>query len=142
METFSTLQVVCEGNTGHQWFPLSQRSVTRSYDVFFELRLKKQQTHNRDAGDLKRHRAHYNVTVMNKRETPRDVMMVITTSSPAVYLKDSFVILMQISFNPLRPSDAYMCRYIMATSVQIMACRLDGAKPFSEPMRVYCQLEP
>ena len=26
--------------------------------------------------------------------------------------------------------------------LQIMACRLAGAKPLSEPMLVYCQLEP
>ena len=79
---------------------------------------------------------------MNKREAPRDVMVVISTSSLAVYLKDSFLILMQISFNSLRPSDAYMRRHIVATSVQIMACRLEGAKPLSESMLVYCQLEP
>ena len=48
-------------------FP-SHRPVTRSFDVFFDLRLKKKQkngwVNNRDAGYLRRHRAHYDVTVM------------------------------------------------------------------------------
>ena len=41
----------------------------------------------------------------------------------------------------LRPSDAYMHRWTMATLVQIMPCRLNGAKPLSEPMLAYCQLQ-
>ena len=40
----------------------------------------------------------------------------------------------------LRPSDAYM-RPKTASSVQIMASRLDGAKPLSEPMLEYCCLD-
>ena len=41
METFSALLAICEGNspvTGE--FP-AQRQVTRSFDVFFDLRLNK-----------------------------------------------------------------------------------------------------
>ena len=45
-------------------FP-TQRSVTRSFDVFFDLRLNKRCVNNREAGDLRRYRAHYDVTVMN-----------------------------------------------------------------------------
>ena len=59
METFSTLLALCEGNsqvTGK--FP-SQRPVMRNFDVFFDLRL------NREAGDLRRHHAHYDVIVMS-----------------------------------------------------------------------------
>ena len=41
-------------------FP-SQRPVTQSFDVFFDLRLNKR--FSKDAGDLRRHRAHYGVTV-------------------------------------------------------------------------------
>ena len=62
METFSALLVLCAGNspvTGD--FP-SERSVTRNFGVFFDLRLNK--VNNRDAGDLKRHHAHYDVAVM------------------------------------------------------------------------------
>ena len=42
----------------------SQRPVTRSFDVFFALRLKKGLIHTREAGDLRRHRTHYDVTVV------------------------------------------------------------------------------
>ena len=55
METSSALLAICAGKspvTGE--FP-SQRPVTRIFDVFFDLRL--------DEG-LRRHRAHYDVTVM------------------------------------------------------------------------------
>ena len=65
METFSALMALCAGNstiTGE--FP-SQRPVTRSFDVFFHLRLKKiAWVNNREAGDLRRHHAHYDVIVM------------------------------------------------------------------------------
>ena len=37
---------------------------------------------------------------------------------------------------------AYMRWWIGSALVQIMACRLDGTKPLSEPMLSYCQLHP
>ena len=52
---------LCGEFTGHRWIPLT-KAVTRSFDVFFDLRLNKQLS--RKAGDLRRHRAHYDVTVM------------------------------------------------------------------------------
>ena len=64
METFSALLAFCAGNspvTGE--FP-AQRPVARSFDVFFDLRLNKRWVNNREAGDLRRHRGHYDVTVM------------------------------------------------------------------------------
>ena len=39
--------------------------------------------------------------------------------------------------NSLRPSDIYMS-VIEASLVQVMACRLIGAKQLSEPMLEYC----
>ena len=60
METFSALLALCAGNspvTGE--FP-SLRPVTRSFDFFFDLRL-----NNRYAGNLRRHRAHYDVAMMS-----------------------------------------------------------------------------
>ena len=69
METFSALLVICVGNspvTGE--FP-SQRPATRSLDVFFDLRLNKRLGKLVGAGDLRRHRAHYDVTVMITRIT-------------------------------------------------------------------------
>ena len=40
------------------------------------------------------------------------------------------------------PSAAYMRQWIESTLVQIMACRLYGAKPLCKPMLGYCQLDP
>ena len=42
--------------------------------------------------------------------------------------------------NSLRPNDAYMRHYNKPTLVQIMACRLFGAKPLSEPVLLCWQL--
>ena len=65
METFSTLLALCAGNspvTGE--FP-AQRTVTRSFDIFFDWRLNKRLLiNNREVGDLKRHHAHYDVIAM------------------------------------------------------------------------------
>ena len=64
METFFALLALCEGNspvTGE--FP-SQRPVTRSFAVFFDLRLNKRLNKQSRRRDLKRHRAHYDVTVI------------------------------------------------------------------------------
>ena len=62
---FSALLALCEGNpsvvTGG--FP-SQRPVTRSFDVFFDQRLNKRSSKNRDAGDVRHHRVHCDINVM------------------------------------------------------------------------------
>ena len=65
METFFALLAIYAGNspvTGE--FP-AQRPVTRSFAVFFDLRLNNGWVNNRDAGDFRRHRAHYDVIVMS-----------------------------------------------------------------------------
>ena len=59
METFSALLALCEESPVIGEFP-SQRPLTQSFDVFFDLRLNK-----RDAGDLRRHRDHYDVTLID-----------------------------------------------------------------------------
>ena len=64
MEIFSTLLALCEGNSPVAGEFPSQRPVTRSFDVFFDLRLNKRLTNNQNAGELRRHRAYYDVTVM------------------------------------------------------------------------------
>ena len=63
MEAFSALLALCAGKspvTGE--FP-AQRPVTRSFDVFFDLRPNKLLS-NCEAGDFIHHRTHYDVTVM------------------------------------------------------------------------------
>ena len=46
------------------------------------------------------------------------------------------------AFNSSPPSATYMCQWTGSALVQIMACRLFGAKPLSEPMYGCCQLDP
>ena len=69
METFSALPAICAGNsavTGE--FP-AQRPVTRSFDFFFDLYAWiNDWVNNREAGDLRRHRTHYDVIVMKPHE--------------------------------------------------------------------------
>ena len=45
-------------------------------------------------------------------------------------------------FNSSPPSAAYMRQRIRSALVQIMACRLFGAKPLPEPVLAYCVLHP
>ena len=66
METFSALLAICAGNSPVPGEFPAQRPVTRSFDVFFDLRLNKRlNKKNREAGDLRRYRAHYDVIVMD-----------------------------------------------------------------------------
>ena len=62
----SALLALCEGNSPVPGEFPSQRPVTRSFNVFCDLRLKQHNNwvNNGDAGDLRRHRAHYGVIVM------------------------------------------------------------------------------
>ena len=48
----------------------------------------------------------------------------------------------QWRFNSPPPSVAYMGRWTGSVFVQVMACRLFGAKPLPEPVLTYCQLYP
>ena len=66
METFSALLAISAGNSPVPGEFLTQRPVTRSFDVFFDLRLNKRWVNNGEgeAGDLRRYRAHYDVIVM------------------------------------------------------------------------------
>ena len=45
------------------------------------------------------------------------------------------------TINSMRPSDAYMRQKTRPSLGKIMACRLVGVKPLSEPMLDYCQLD-
>ena len=55
-----------------------------------------------------------------------------------VLLRNQAIILTVEFLNPLWPSDAYMRQYTRPSLVQIMGCRLGGAKPSSEPLLEYC----
>ena len=65
METFSALLALCAGNspvTGE--FP-AQRPVTRSFEISFICVWINSWINNREAGDLRRYHAHYDVIVMS-----------------------------------------------------------------------------
>ena len=64
METFSALLAICAGNSPVAGKFPAQRPVTRSFDVFFDLRRINGWVNNREAGDLRRYRAHHDVIVM------------------------------------------------------------------------------
>ena len=70
METFSALLAICAWNSPVPGEFPTQRPVTWSFDVFFDLRLNKCLVNNGEAGDLRRYRTHYDVTVMtfNRRQ--------------------------------------------------------------------------
>ena len=65
METFSALLALCAGNTPVIGEFLVQRPMTRSFDVFLICAWINGWVNNREA-DLRRHRHHYDVTVMWK----------------------------------------------------------------------------
>ena len=64
METFSALLAICAGNSPVAGAFPAQRPVTRSFDVFFDLRQNKRLIDNREGGDLRGYLAHYGVIVM------------------------------------------------------------------------------
>ena len=63
-ETFSALLALCEGNPPVTSGLPSQRLMARSFDVFYDLCWTNGGANNRSAGDLRRHRTRYGVTVM------------------------------------------------------------------------------
>ena len=64
METFSALLAICAGNSPVPGEFPTQRPVTRSFDVYFDLRPNKRLSKRLNAGDLRRYRCHNAVIVM------------------------------------------------------------------------------
>ena len=64
METFAALLAICVGNSPVPGEFPAQRPVTRNFDVFFDLRRSNAWVNSLEAGDLRRHRAHYDVSIM------------------------------------------------------------------------------
>ena len=63
-----TLQTICVGKSPVTGEFLTQRPVTRSFHVFFNLRLNYCWANNSDAGDLRRYCAHCDVIIMIYRK--------------------------------------------------------------------------
>ena len=79
METFSALLVICAGNspvTGE--FP-AQRPVTRSLDIFSICVWINGWVNKREAGDLRRHRAHYDAIVMISEKNATGPRTILTS---------------------------------------------------------------
>ena len=66
MTSFSALLAICEGTSPVPGEFPKQGPVTRSFDVFFDLRINGW-VNTGEAGDLRRHRAHYDVIVIWKK---------------------------------------------------------------------------
>ena len=64
MKIFSALLAFCVGNSPVTGELPAQRPVTWSFDIFFDLRLNNGWVNNREASDLRHHRSHYNVNLM------------------------------------------------------------------------------
>ena len=103
METFSALLAIGAGNSPVTGVFPAQRPVTRSFDVFFDLRLNNGWVNNPEAGDLRRHRAHYDVIVMKLRLYCFAVTMPVFCDRPVCFYKPTFTIIKGIGI----PSDAY-----------------------------------
>ena len=65
MSTFLALLTLCVGNSTVTGEFATQRLVTQSFEVFFDLCLNIWLSKNRGAGDLRRHRVHYDDAVVN-----------------------------------------------------------------------------
>ena len=65
MDTFSALLALCKGNPSVTGEFSSQKPVMLSFDVFFDLHLNKRLSKQSRPGDLRRHRANYDVTVID-----------------------------------------------------------------------------
>ena len=65
METFSALLAICAGNSPVSGEFPAQRPVTWSFDFFLICVWINGWVNNREAGDLRRYGAHYDVIVMS-----------------------------------------------------------------------------
>ena len=93
METFSALLALCARNspvTGE--FP-AQGPVTRSFDIFFDLRLNKRLRNNHEAGDLSRHRVHYDVTVYMRQGSRSSWIQIAACRLSGHYLNQCWCII-------------------------------------------------
>ena len=93
METFPPLLALCGE------FP-SQKPVTRSFDVFFDLPWRNGWVNNQDAGDLRRHRVHNDATVMRYIALVLEELVVFKgLLFLYIYLHASVLVIVNTKFN-------------------------------------------
>ena len=61
---FRVTSPLCREFTGHRWIPLTKDTDAELWCFLWSVAWTNGWVNNRDAGDLRRHRAHYDVTVM------------------------------------------------------------------------------
>ena len=89
MKTFSVLLAICAGNSPVPGEFPAQRPVGRRFDVFFDLRLNKRLSNNREAGDLRRYRAHCDVTIIFVSHQSRESTLVHQPRRQTLLCSDS-----------------------------------------------------
>ena len=80
METFPALLAICAGNSPVSGEFPAQMPVTRSFDIFFDLLWINCWVNNREAGDLRRYRAHFDVSVMFNNEWSNTIVWFKSTA--------------------------------------------------------------
>ena len=118
METLSALLAICAGNSPVPGEFPAQRPVTRSFDVFFDLRL-------------------------NKRLRKQLWGWWSETLSCPLWRHCSDIEVLWVFTHPPPPppSAAYMRQQIGPALVRIMGCRLCSDKSLSQPVLGSCQLD-
>ena len=115
MEIFSALLAICAGNSPVAGEFPAQGPVTRSFDVFFDLRL-------------------------NKRLSKQSWGWWFETLSRPLWLHCN-ALSSNKTIDSSPPSAAYMRQWIESALVKIMACRLFCTRPLPKPILGYCQLD-
>ena len=146
METFSALLAICAENSPVPGEFPAQRPVTRSFDVLICIWINGW-VNSRDAGDLRDHRAHYDVIVMSS------VHSAITSNATRVthpLLIKMAAILADNIFKYIFVKEKF-CFFIKISLKFVNKCPIDnnptltrriGDKPLFEPIdwRIYAEL--
>ena len=98
---------LCGEFTGHRWIPLTKASDAELWCIFFYLRPKIGWANNRYSGDLRRHRAHYDATIMKQIcfETIRIARGNYSLKLMCVHVYTSRIENMYVSFYKQFPGD-------------------------------------
>ena len=128
METFTALLALCVGNSPVTGEFLSQRPVTGSCDVFFDLAWRNSWVNNWDAGDLRCHRAHYDVTVMPPLTCCRCPLCQVSENGKGFIMQQrmcSCDILKWLTMLPKWPAP-HPGRVLLHTASWILLCPIKG----------------
>ena len=72
---FRVTDLLCEGFIGHRWIPLTKASDAELWCFLWSAPWINGWVNNRKAGDLRRHRAHYDVIVMSSQMTNFNIII-------------------------------------------------------------------